>query len=137
MRCTGSAILPFLVVVIGVVLFSGYRIGAGPQARSDGSAIVVSWSMSDESDVLYYEVMRRSGQDGEFVVVSPQIQKKGNNSTYEYRDLAVFKTEDGLYFYKIRIVNGRYPIPETPVASVSLLSNMYKRTWGSIKAMFR
>ncbi len=136
MRRTGSVILPFVVAVIGVVLFSGYRISGDLQARSDGNSIVVSWSMADESDVQYYEVLRKHGLQGEFEVIA-QIQKKGSNSTYEYRDLSVFKIEDGLYYYKIRIVTGGYPIPETPAAAVSFVSSAPRRTWGSIKAMFR
>ncbi len=137
MRRSGLRVFPILLAAIGILLLTGYRVGGGPQARSDGNAIVISWSMIDESDVQYYEVLRRYGVDGDFTVVSPQIQKKGNNSTYEYRDLSVFKTEDGFYSYKVRIVTGAYPAPETPVASVSHLSSTPKRTWGSIKAMFR
>lgn len=137
MRRTCSIILTVLIAITGVVFFSGYQIGGGPQARSDGNAIVVSWSMIDESDVQYYEVMRRYGQDGDFAVVSPQILKRGNNFSYEYRDLSVFKSEDGLYYYKVRLVTGKIPAPETAVASVSHLSSTAKRTWGSIKAMFR
>ncbi len=136
MRRSGLQVLAILLAAIGILVLTGYKVGGGPQARSDGNAIVVSWSMIDESDVQYYEVMRRYGVNGDFEVIA-QIQKKGNNSTYEYRDLSVFKTEDGLYFYKVRIVTGAYPAPETPVASVSHLSSTPKRTWGSIKAMFR
>jgi hypothetical protein len=132
-----SGLFPFLIAGVGLILFSGYRVGSGPQAHSDGNAIVVSWSMADESDVQYYEVMRKAGQDGDFSVISPQIRKKGNNSTYEFRDLSVFKTEDGLYYYKIRSVTGQYPVPETAVASAPFVSSTAKRTWGSIKAMFR
>lgn len=127
----------FLMAMAGVFLFSAYRIDGGPQARSDGRTIVVTWSMIDESDVLYYEVLRKAGPNGNFGVISPQIQKRGNNSTYEYKDLSVFKSEDGIYFYKVRLVTGHNPAPETSEASVSFLSSAAKRTWGSIKAMFR
>lgn len=127
----------FLMAIAGMFLFSAYRIGGGPQARCDGSSIIVTWSMIDESDVQYYEILRRAGPNGNFIVVSPQIQKRGNNSTYEYRDLSVFKSEDGIYCYKVRLITGQNPAPETSETSVSFLSSAAKRTWGSIKAMFR
>jgi hypothetical protein len=62
---------------------------------------------------------------------------EGNNSTYEFVDKQVFKATSGVYQYKIRIVDGTTPPNETEVVTVSHLSSAYKRTWGSIKAMFR
>ena len=137
MKMTISNIIVLLIICSGMTLFSAFVIGENPQARSDGNAIIVTWSMLDESGVQYYQVLRRYGGNSNFDVVAPSISKRGINYTYTYRDQSVFKTEDGYYEYKIRIITGQNPAPETRIASVSHLSSTAKRTWGSIKAMFR
>lgn len=108
-----------------------------PVAYSNGSDIVVRWSTIDETGVLRFDVLRRAGTIGDFSVVASVDQLKGNNSTYEYVDKSVFKISSGIYQYKIRIINGQNPAPETDPVTVSHVSSTAKRTWGSIKAMFR
>ena len=108
-----------------------------PSAYSNGSEIVIRWSTVDETGVIRFEVLRRAGTTGDFTVLTSIDQLKGNNSTYEYVDKSVFKISSGLYQYKIRIINGQSPSPETEPVTVALVSSTYKRTWGSIKAMFR
>ncbi len=108
-----------------------------PVAYSNGNDIIVRWSSVDESGVLRFDILRRSGTTGDFSVVASIDQLKGNNSTYEYDDKSVFKETSGVYQYKIRVVNGQNPAPETDIVTVSHVSSAAKRTWGSIKAMFR
>lgn len=108
-----------------------------PVAYSNGSDIVVRWSTVDESGVQRFDVLRRAGTTGDFTVIASVDQLKGNNSTYEYVDKSVFKVSSGIYQYVIRIINGQNPAPETDPVTVSHVSSAAKRTWGSIKAMFR
>jgi hypothetical protein len=108
-----------------------------PVAYSNGSDIVVRWSTIDESGVQRFDVLRRAGTTGDFTVIASVDQLKGNNSTYEYVDKSVFKVSSGIYQYVIRIINGQNPAPETDPVTVSHVSSAAKRTWGSIKAMFR
>jgi hypothetical protein len=108
-----------------------------PVAYSNGSDIVVRWSTIEESGVQRFDILRRAGTTGDFLVVSTVNQLKGNNSTYEYVDKSVFKNTSGIYQYKIRVINGQDPPPETDLVTVSHVSSAAKRTWGSIKAMFR
>jgi hypothetical protein len=123
-----------LIVVAGVLIASVIR--EKPSAHSNGSDITISWATFDESGVQKFEVLRRAGYEGEFLVIAP-VEPKGNNSSYQYIDRQVFKASAGLYQYKIRIINGQSPAPETEIVTVSHLSSAAKRTWGSIKAMFR
>ena len=108
-----------------------------PIAYSNGSDIIVRWSTVDESGVQRFDILRRTGTTGDFMDLTSVAQLKGNNSTYEYIDKSVFKTSSGIYQYKIRIINGQNPSPETEIVTVSHVSSTAKRTWGSIKAMFR
>ena len=71
------------------------------------------------------------------MIVGSVDQLKGNNSSYEFVDKSAFKVTGGLYQYKVRVINGQVPAPETDIVTVSHLTSAAKRTWGSIKAMFR
>jgi len=108
-----------------------------PTAFSNGSDIVLRWTTENEAGVQRFEILRRSGTIGDFLVVGTVEQLKGNNSSYEYVDRSVFKVVGGVYQYKIRVIDGSNPAPETEIVTVSHLSSTAKRTWGSIKAMFR
>jgi hypothetical protein len=130
-------ILPVVIVVLAVGTVFAIVIKERPTAKSNGSDVVIRWTTVDESGVQKFEVLRRSGWTGEFLVIGTVDQLRGNSSTYEFTDKSAFKADGGLYQYKIRIVNGQNPAPETEVVSVSHVSSAAKRTWGSIKAMFR
>jgi hypothetical protein len=124
------------VLVVGTV--SAIIIKDRPTAQSNGSNVVVRWTTVDETGVEGFQVLRRNGFTGEFGIITGSIiSPKGNNSTYEFTDSDVFKTSSGLFQYKVRILNGQNPAPETEIVSVSHVSSAAKRTWGSIKAMFR
>jgi hypothetical protein len=108
-----------------------------PIAYSNGIDIVVRWSTVDESGVARFDILRRAGTSGDFTVIASIDQLKGSSSTYEYVDKSVFKVTSGIYQYKVRIINGQNPPPETDLVTVSHVSSTPRRTWGSIKAMFR
>lgn len=127
------------MVAVAIVFATAYAIVIKdkPVAFSNGSDIVVRWTTVDETGVQRFDILRRSGTIGDFSVIGSVDQLKGNNSTYEYVDKSVFKVSSGIYQYKIRIINGQNPAPETDPVTVSHTSTTAKRTWGSIKAMFR
>ncbi|HWP81114.1 MAG TPA: hypothetical protein VNN76_00490 [Bacteroidota bacterium] len=126
-------------IVLSVVLVSLLFAGVfkdKPTAVSNGSDITVSWITLDESNVQRFDVLRRAGYSGDFLVIA-SVNPKGNNSSYHFVDQQAFKVAAGIYQYKIRVVNGELPPPESEIVTVSHLSSTAKRTWGSIKAMFR
>jgi hypothetical protein len=136
LRLTAFSLTTFLLVgsLLAVV------IKETPRARSSNGDIILTWSTADESGVQRFEVLRASwGGSGwsNFDVVGTVDQLKGNNSTYEYIDKSAFKTTAGIYGYRVRVINGQSPAPETDIVTVSHVSSAAKRTWGSIKAMFR
>lgn len=128
--------LGFLAMVAVGTLLANVIIG-NLSASSVGSDIEVSWKSVDESGVQRYEVLRRAGVTGDFLVIGVVEQLKGNNAAYVFTDNNVFKTTGNYFQYKIRIINGQNPSPETEIVGVSHLSSAAKKTWGSIKAMFR
>jgi hypothetical protein len=106
------------------------------QASSDGSVITLRWNTKDETTVSKYVIERRVGTNGQFIQIA-KIEPKGP-SWYDYVDKTAFRSTATLYQYQIRVkfTNGITDQEIGPV-SVSHSVNSVKRTWGSIKAMFR
>ncbi len=105
-------------------------------AKSDGNNVTVQWGTGDESTILGFEVERRSGTSGEFVAIA-DIQKKGSNSFYEFVDKSAFKTTGTIYQYRIKILLKQGNSEYSSIVTVSHNVSSVKRTWGSLKAMFR
>jgi hypothetical protein len=137
MKSIARLILPLFLALLVVATVSAIVIKDPPTAQSNGSEVTIRWSTSDEAGVVRFDVLRRAGTDGDFLNIGSVSQLKGNNSSYEFIDKSAFKTEGGFYQYKIRIINGQDPAPETGVTGVRHVTSAAKSTWGSIKAMFR
>jgi hypothetical protein len=137
MKSLARFIVPLIVLLLVVATVSAIVIKDPPTAQSNGSEVTIRWITSDESGVMRFDVLRRAGTDGDFSVIGSVAQLKGNNASYEFVDKTAFKTEGGFYQYKIRIINGQDPAPETGVTGVRHVTSAAKSTWGSIKAMFR
>jgi hypothetical protein len=127
-----------LTVLLPIGVLLGFEVIRDlPTAYSNGADIVLSWRTVDESGVARFEILRRTGTEGEFLPVGVVTPLRVNNSSYEYIDRQVFKIAGGIYQYKIRVVMDSNTSTETPPVTVSHLSSAARRTWGSIKAMFR
>lgn len=106
------------------------------QARSDGSNVTIQWGTTDESSVKEFVIERRSGTAGEFVAIAV-IAKQGSNSFYEYVDKSAFKSTGSVYQYRIKIISSSGGAEFSNVITISHNVSGVKRTWGSLKAMFR
>jgi hypothetical protein len=104
-------------------------------ARSSGGNIILNWQTTSETNLRQY-IIERKTYNGTFMDVSTVQPRDDKN--YEFVDQTVFKTYDQLYIYRLKIVDNNgsvsysseIPVPHSNVSSV-------KRTWGSIKALFR
>ncbi len=103
-------------------------------ARSNGSSIVIRWQTSRETNLKQYVVERKTvnGSFSEIGVVYPQADKN-----YEYVDQTVFKTSEQLYVYRLKIVDNDGTTSYSGEVSAPHNVSSVKRTWGSIKALFR
>ncbi|MBI2428514.1 MAG: hypothetical protein HYV29_06935 [Ignavibacteriales bacterium] len=126
-------VLTFLVTL---TLIAGAIREGTMQARSDGTNVIVQWGSADESNVKGFEVERRSGAAAEFLSIAV-VQKKGSNSFYEYIDKSAFKTTGTIYQYRIKIVLNNGNAEYSSIITVTHNVSSVKRTWGSLKAMFR
>jgi hypothetical protein len=128
----------FLFIFTTFVLANAIREGT-MQARSDGSNVTIQWGSTDEASIKEFEVLRRDGNTGDFISIAI-VPKKGSNSFYEYIDKSAFKTTGTIYQYQIKVVyqnSGSEYFPKDGPLTVSHNVSSVKRTWGSLKAMFR
>jgi len=86
---------------------------------------------------MSYFVVERKSVNGNFAAVSQPIAAKGNNSSYEFIDENAFKSTDFLFVYQLKIVDKDNKISHSGTVSVSHSVSSVRRTWGSIKALFR
>ena len=131
-----------LYTLASIVLLSNLALAGDPlkegsfSARSDGTVIYVRWMSEDETGVVRFEVERKAGLDGQFFLLS-EIQPKGDNSVYEYVDDSAFRMTETVYKYRIKVAYSDGSSVYSPEITVMHFVSDVRRTWGSIKAMFR
>ena len=108
-------------------------------AASDSRGVLVHWWSDDETGVAWYMIERSLQGSSGFVVVSNHLPTKGSGNQYQFLDETAFKTTETFYRYRItpfdssgKVVGAQY---YTNVIGGGVSS--VRRTWGSIKAMFR
>lgn len=104
-------------------------------AKSQGDGIKIEWKTSDENNISSFVIERKS-VNGVFLPIAT-IQPKGSNSSYSYTDQNIFKTNGSVFVYRLRIVDKDNSVAFSRELSVSHSLSELKRTWGSIKALFR
>lgn len=104
-------------------------------AKNEGDNVRVEWKTSDEKNVKEFLVERKTYQ-GEFNVLE-SVKPLGSNSYYSFLDQNAYKVSDVIFIYRIKIVDNDNSVSYTKEVSVSHNISGVRRTWGSIKAMFR
>ena len=105
-------------------------------AQSSNGDVIVKWTTGEERDLARFEVQRRAGLQGDYVTVGT-VEPKGSNSDYQFIDRSAYKTTDTIYKYRLAIVSRDGSVGYSQEVTVSHGVSGVKRTWGSIKAMFR
>ncbi len=121
-----------------MVTFSNVR-----ASQNSESSILVQWSTSEEDGVKDFVVEKASQLDNNFDPINT-VNATGAGSSYQYADNGIYKTTSSeLFKYQIvAIGNDGSTIASSNVALVTFdiepnFTGIAKRTWGSIKAMFR
>ncbi|TAK59813.1 MAG: hypothetical protein EPO24_07310 [Bacteroidetes bacterium] len=129
-------IVVFLVAVFSVAAFSEVIKEGSFQATSDGMNVTLRWIVESEANVARYEIEKRSNTDGEFQPIV-SLEPRGQ-SVYEFVDYSAMMKVTSLYQYRIKVVfsNGANPLYVGPVSVTHSVSGV-RKTWGSIKALFR
>lgn len=107
----------------------------GLQYQSTGESIILTWETTSEVNLKHFVVKRRA-LDGEFVQIAT-VEPRSDHK-YEFVDRSVYKSESSVYKYLVVIIenDGR---ENGVVGEVSVAPDLtsVRRTWGSIKALFR
>lgn len=106
------------------------------QARSDGNNVTIQWGTTEEVSLREFIIEREAGSGAGFVAIG-SVAPKGSNSFYEFVDQTAFKSTTTVYQYRIKIVSDDGSSTYSKTVSVSHNVSSVKRTWGSLKAMFR
>ncbi len=132
-------ILSFVVLglFLSITALAGVIREGTLSAHSDGSYITIRWVSEDETNVAKYVLERKAGVAGTFMTLI-ELQPRGNNATYQFVDETAFRASESIYKYQIKVLftTGQQPVVYGPI-TVSHKTSDVRRTWGSIKAMFR
>jgi hypothetical protein len=125
------------ILFLSLTVFAGIIKEGSLRASSDGNAITIQWLSEDESNVVRYELERKAGFNGAFMPLAV-LATRGNSSSYQFVDETAFRVSESIYKYQVKVVfsNGAAPAYYGPI-TVSHKTSDVRRTWGSIKAMFR
>ena len=124
----------FLILIFVSVAFAGAYLDYF-QAKSQGDNVQVEWKTGDETNINHFSLQRKTPQTS-FVEITT-VQPKGSNSTYSFIDQSIYKTKDVIFIYQLKIIDNNMQTSFSNEVSVSPNISGIKRTWGSIKAMFR
>ena len=103
--------------------------------RSEGDDVRLEWKTREEVNLQHFKIERKTPQNS-FVEIST-VQPKGSNSYYTYLDQSAYKTTDMIFIYRLKIIDTNGQTSYSNEVTVSHNVSGVKRTWGSIKAMFR
>lgn len=103
--------------------------------RSEGEDIRLEWKTGEEVNLEHFIIERKTPQStyAELATIEP----KGSNSYYSYLDNSAYKVTDLVFIYRLKIVDTNGQISYSSEVTVAHNVSGVKRTWGSIKAMFR
>jgi|WetSurMetagenome_2_1015567.scaffolds.fasta_scaffold82658_4 hypothetical protein len=124
-----------LALTLPLVALQAAVIKGSLTATSNNSMIMVRWSSDDDGGISGYEVARKSGLDGSFIVLS--VVPLSSDRSYLFVDETAFKTTDSYYQYRVTPVYADGRVVEPFYVTVTHSVSSVRRTWGSIKAMFR
>lgn len=121
------------ILVLSQLLFAGAKL-VSFRAEPQNDCVRLEWQSSSEYDIKQYIVLRKtvSGSWSEIASIAPK-----GDGYYSFDDRSVFKSTNSVYTYKIKIIDNSGTIGNSGDVNVSLKISGVKRTWGSIKAMFR
>jgi len=130
-------VLLFAVVVFGAAFALGDAISpTSISGSSDAQGVHLKWVSVDETGVARYEIWRSPGNAQHYDYLGKKMPA-GSGTMYEFDDDTAFKTTDNFYSYEIRVVFSNGSTVSYFISVTTRNVSSVRRTWGSIKAMFR
>jgi hypothetical protein len=138
-----KTIFKFATIIIALTLVSEIFAGAfipqnGLTAKSENGSVVIEWKTLTEDNLDYFAVERKTANMTDFQRIAGVQIWPNSNHYYRYEDKSAYKTTDNAYTYRIAIVDKDGSVSHS--SEIFVIHNNVsgvKRTWGSIKALFR
>jgi len=129
-----SIVLAIFIAQFNLVFAGAMIAEPGLTAVSDGQSVKLTWQTTSEENLQSF-IVERKASDGEFIQIATMSPE--DDQYYEYVDRNAYKTEDAVYIYRLSIVETSGSVSHSGEASVLHNVSSVRRTWGSIKALFR
>lgn len=129
-----GTIILFSILVVAAAIYAGTFLDY-IQGSSVGEDVLLEWKSSAEVNLKHFVIERKTPQNPYLELAT--VEPKGNNSFYSYLDEAAYKTAELVFIYQLKIVDNDGDTSFSREVTVSHNVSGVKRTWGSIKAMFR
>ena len=126
--------LPIAILITVATIYAGAFLEYF-HGRSEGDDVRLEWKTGEEINIQNFIVERKTLQSSYIDIAT--IAPKGSNSYYFYLDQSAYKTEDMVFVYRLKIVDTNGQASYSNEVTVSHSVSGVRRTWGSIKAMFR
>ncbi len=126
-------ILLFTLFTLSVIAYGGAQLIYFTATSKDGN-VILEWKAASETNLDYY-VVERANASGNFIPLA-RIEPR-SDKTYEFIDQSAFKSSDAVYIYQLKIVDKHGTVTYSAKVSIAHSVSSVKRTWGSIKALFR
>lgn len=104
------------------------------RAEPSPDRITLTWKTGQENNVKVFHVERSVNND-DFQKVG-EVQPKGKNSSYEYIDDSISRIKT-IYYYRLKVVNNNGTVQYSESLPVIPNVSSIRKTWGTIKALFR
>jgi hypothetical protein len=100
-----------------------------------GSDIRLEWKVTDETEVLGYEISRKKDSDAGYSRLTEL--PKSNAGNYFWVDDNLYKDGEGIENISYRLTANTSTGPKYFYAGIQHSPTAIQRSWGSIKSMFR
>ena len=126
--------LGFSLIIFLVSVFAGAYLDYF-HAGSDGDNVLLEWKTEQESNLKQFVIERKTPESSYIGIAT--VNAEGDNSQYSYVDKSAYKSNDLVFIYRLKLIDNDNTTSYSDEVSVTPNISGIKRTWGSIKAMFR
>lgn len=125
----------FCIITVASVYLSAGAFLTFFHARSENENVAISWQTAEETNITDF-VIERKASNSVFMEIGI-VEAKGDNSLYSFIDQNAYKSDDVIFIYRLKIIGTDNTYSYSKEITVSHTTSVGKRTWGSIKALFR
>jgi hypothetical protein len=129
-----NILLSILIILFSFSLLWGDAEILEFRAEPEQNQITVTWKTGQEINVNIFQV-EKSTNNKDFTLLA-EVEPRGNNSEYKIEDDTISRTRS-IYYYRLKIINSNGSIQTSESLPVIPNISSIKKTWGSIKALFR